>query len=246
MEATRIDNDLYNRLGERWYAATDDPVALLRAERRLVTPWIIDTVRARLGATARVLDVGCGAGLLSNPLAANGFSVTGVDLSEASLAVARQHDATSRVTYRIGDACDLSFDPGSFDVVCAMDVLEHVDHPETLVAGAARMLRPGGLFFFNTFNKNPLAWLVVIKGVEWFVRNTPPNMHVLELFIRPDDLRGMCAAGGLRVEKFVGLRPKFARAAFWRMLATGRVEDDFEFTFTASLLLGYGGIAVKT
>src|SRR6478752_4006725 len=195
--AIPVDNTIYDRLGERWYAADDDPVALLRAESRLRNPWVVAQILREQGRSAQVLDVGCGAGFLSNHLAREGFTVTGIDSSQASIDVASRHDETGKARYLLGDASRLPFPDGSFDVVCAMDFLEHVEEPAAIVAEMARVLKPGGAFFFHTFNRNPLAWLVIIKGVEWFVKNTPRHMHVLRLFIKPRELEQMCAASDL-------------------------------------------------
>jgi len=113
-----------------------------------------------------------------------------------------------------------------------------------VIREAARVLRPGGLFFASTFNRNWLSWLVVIKGVEWFVPNVPPNLHVWRLFITPQEMAQYCQAAGLRCIQFRGLRPRLNRA-FWRLLWTRVVPEDFEFTFTSSLLTGYLVMAEK-
>jgi 2-polyprenyl-6-hydroxyphenyl methylase/3-demethylubiquinone-9 3-methyltransferase len=243
-----VNNEIYDALGERWYGAHDDPIALLRAESRLRNPWIAAELRARFaahGKRPRVLDVGCGAGFLANHLAAEGFDVTGIDASTESLAVARRHDATGRARYDCGDACALPYPDASFDAVCAMDFLEHVEEPRRVVAEAARVLAPGGLFFFHTFNRNRLAWLVVIKGVEWFVRNTPKDLHVLRLFVKPEELEAMCAAHGLSLRALRGSAPRVLSRAFFAMLATGVVPEDFRFEFTASTRIAYTGFAEK-
>ena len=239
--ARPVNNALYDTLGERWYAADDDPVALLRAESRLRNPWVLEHIRARLGASARVLDVGCGAGFLSNYLAANALEVEGIDASAESLAVAQRHDASGSVRYVLGDALALPYADASFDAVCAMDFLEHVEDPEKVVAEASRVLRPGGLFFFHTFNRNPVAWLIVIKGVEWFVRNTPADMHVLRLFLKPSELQRFCGRAQLRTIALHGSSPVIWSRAFWRMLLTRVVPPDFRFQFTRSTLLAYTG-----
>lgn len=244
-EAGQVNNDIYHQLGERWYTAQDDPVALLRAESRMRNPWVAAELRRQLGMQAvRVLDVGCGAGFLSNHLAAAGFEVSGLDASAESLAVARRYDTTGRVRYEQGDAYELPYADGAFQVICAMDFLEHVEEPGRVVAECARVLQPGGLFFFATFNRNIVAWLVAIKGVEWFVKNTPPRLHQLRYFIKPTELRKMCATAGLQVESLRGSAPKLNRA-FWQMLATGIVSDAFAFQFTRSTLTGYIGWARK-
>jgi len=242
---TRVNNAIYGQLGARWYDAEDDPIALLRAESRLLAPWLASTVRAELGPKPRrVLDLGCGAGFLANYLGALGHEVTGLDASAEALQVATEHDPQRTVHYVQGDALNLPFTAGSFDVVCAMDFLEHVEPRGRVIAEAARVLAPGGLFFFHTFNRNLLAYLVIIKGVEWFVRNTPPRLHVLRLFSKPSEIRRECGERGLETLELRGVRPKLGWP-FWRMLLTGRVQRDFEFTFTRGTPLGFCGRARK-
>lgn len=242
----QVDNSLYESLGERWYEAQDDPVALLRAERRATNPWVEARIARFLpDRRCRVLDIACGGGFLSNYLADRGHDVTGIDLSTGSLSVARSRDESRSVAYVAADGARLPFADHRFDVVAAMDFLEHIEEPGRIVAEAARLLRPGGLFFFHTFNRNLLSWLVVIKGVEWFVRNTPPRMHVLRLFLTPSEVAAMCAQGGLHVREIVGSRPDVARPAFWKMLATRRVPEDFSFLLTRSTAMGYLGYAEK-
>ena len=245
--AAGINNAIYDELGERWYAATDDPVALLRAEGRLRTDWLLGVLRAQFGdQPLTVLDVGCGGGLLANPLALAGHTVTGVDLSPDSLAVARRHDATRSVTYLEQDARRLAFPDQQFEVVCMMDFLEHLEERDEAIREAARVLRPGGWLFFHTFNRTPLSWLVAIKGVEWFVRNAPRHMHVYRLFLKPAELAALCAPNRLVVEELRGVGPRVWTRSFLKLLFTGRVEDGFQFRFTRSLRVGYCGWARKT
>lgn len=249
MEGTKtnkVNNQLYSELGERWYNAKDDPVALLRAEKRLLAPWLIDSIsKEGLDLKSKVLDVGCGAGFLSNSLSISGYDVTAFDISAESLEIARLYDKTKKVNYLIADAYKFPFSDNSFDVVSAMDFLEHVDKPEVVILEVARVLKPNGIFFFSTFNKNWLAWLIVIKGVEWFVKNTPKNLHVLELFIKPEDLSNMLKKHKINVKEMLGIRPCFFTKAFLQMLLTGAVPDNFRFTFAKSLMIGYVGIAKK-
>lgn len=244
--SNKVNNELYHALGERWYKAKDDPVALLRAERRLLVPWIAQKIaETKKNTKCKILDVACGAGFVSNPLSSLGHSVTAFDVSEESIKIARQYDQTKQVNYLIADAYQFPFPDGSFDIVSAMDFLEHVDKPEAVIKEVARVLRPEGVFFFSTFNANYLAWLIVIKGVEWFVKNTPKNLHVLELFIKPEDLKVMLEKSGFKNSKMFGHRPDFLTLPFWQMLFTGEVSDQFSFKFTNSLLIGYVGIAIK-
>jgi 2-polyprenyl-6-hydroxyphenyl methylase / 3-demethylubiquinone-9 3-methyltransferase len=240
-----VNNDIYDQLGERWYTARDDPIALLRAESRARNPWIARSIRQVFPSNGvKVLDIGCGGGFLSNYLAKAGFIVTGLDAAAESLMIAQRYDATSSACYVMGDAYRLPYADNVFQAACAMDFLEHVDEPGRVLAEAARILEPGGLFFFATFNRNLLSWLFGVKGVEWFVKNTPPRMHILSHFIKPAELRTMCEESGLRINELRGFLPRFNRA-FWRMLVTGVVADDFSFQFARNILTGYIGIAVK-
>ncbi len=240
-----VNNDVYEELGEGWYNAQDNPIALLRAESRLRNPWIAAELSGALGSrNGDILDVGCGGGFLSNYLGALGHRVTGLDAARDALEIARRHDHTRRVRYELGDALNLPFADASFDAVCAMDFLEHVETPDRAIAEAARVLRPSGLFFFHTFNRNFLCWLVAIKGVQWFVRNTPRDLHVLRLFLKPEEVRSSCQAHGLASVAMRGVRPVLS-AAFWKLLLTRRVSTDFAFTFTRSTELGFSGLARK-
>jgi 2-polyprenyl-6-hydroxyphenyl methylase/3-demethylubiquinone-9 3-methyltransferase len=241
-----INNAIYDQLGERWYSASDDPVALLRAESRLRTAWVLAELEAHFGPRPlAILDVACGGGFLANALAAAGHVVTGVDLSRDSLEVARRHDPTGSAAYLAQDARSLDFPAAQFDVVCMMDFLEHLEERDAVIAEAARVLKPGGWLCFHTFNRTLLSWLVAIKGVEWFVRNTPPDMHVHALFLKPSELGALCARHGLAVELVRGVAPRVCTLPFLKLLFTGRVSDGFAFRFTRSQRIGYCGRARK-
>ncbi len=236
-----INNDFYHSLGEDWYLATSHPIALLRAENRLRNPWIA----SHLAASSNVVDLGCGAGLLTNMLSALGHNVTGVDQSSSTLEVARKFDKSKKVHYLKADAMATPLPASTFDAVCAMDLLEHIEKPQNVIQEAARLLKPGGLFFFHTFNRTALSWLFVIKGVEWCVKNAPSNMHVYDLFIRPEELSKWCKMYGMQVQTMKGVGLRWSEWPTWKMVLTRVVPDDLEFQFHASLKMGYSGVATK-
>lgn len=246
-----VNNEIYDQFGESWYTESSDAVVLLRTEGRLKNPWVEKVIISQLPnasrspGDARILDIGCGGGFLSNYLAEKGFRVVGVDQSESSLHTARRHDATQSVVYEQADAYHLPYPDGTFDVACAMDFLEHVEEPDRVVAEASRVLKPGGIFFFHTFNRNWISNLVVIKGMEWLIRNVPPRLHVHRLFIKPDELARMCESRSMPVQEMLGIRPKFGSFAVLKALMTGVVTESFRFEFTSSLAIAYAGYARK-
>jgi 2-polyprenyl-6-hydroxyphenyl methylase / 3-demethylubiquinone-9 3-methyltransferase len=159
-------------------------------------------------AGKRVLDVGCGGGILSEAMAGLGADVTGIDLSERALQVARLHllESKAAVTYRHAAVEDLARDqPASFDVLTCMEVLEHVPEPAQHVAACARVLKPGGLAFFATINRNPKSFLFAIVGAEYILGLLPRGTHQYEKFIRPAELTAWCRGADLSVERMIGM-----------------------------------------
>lgn len=240
-----INNVFYDDLHNQWHEACDHPIALLRAENALRNPWIEAVVKEKIGKKCRILDVGCGGGFLTNSLAAKGYEVCGIDLSQKSLDVAKAQDQTKSVQYARASAYELPFPSDHFDVVCAMDLLEHVEQPGQVIKEASRVLKKGGLFFFHTFNRNWLSYLMVIKGVEWCFYNAPQNMHVYSLFIKPRELKEICTNHNLQVESLLGVSPTMSCSSFWKMVFTRNVDERFRFAFTPSLRTGYSGYAIK-
>ena len=243
----QIDNSIYDTLGDRWYTAFDDPVALLRAESKTKVPWVLEKIKSHFAnfEKLKLLDVGCGAGFLSNSLATHGLQVTGLDVSADSLAVAKKYDKTQTAEYILGDAYRLPFPEASFDIVTAMDFLEHVDNPQLAIQEISRVLKPGGLFFFHTFNRNWLANIVIIQLVEKLVKNTPKNMHVIDLFITPEELSKMCLNSSMHVQQMTGIRPRFSTLTA-KSIWTGVVPEKFSFKLTGSLKLSYMGYATRS
>ncbi len=244
-EAKSINNDFYHDLGSKWHEGEDDALVLLRAENALRNPWINQIIDAHFQKKCSILDIGCGGGLLTNFLSLQGHIVSGLDISEKSLQQAQEKDVTKKACYTQGSAYHLPYKDEQFDVVCAMDLLEHVDSPSLVIAEASRVLKKDGLFFFHTFNRNFLSWLVIIKGVEWFVPNAPANMHIYPLFLKPAEIHTMCALNDMMVKEIKGVSPKFKSLAFWKMIFMRKLSSKIEFSFTSSLKTGYSGYALK-
>lgn len=240
-----INNAFYDELEEKWYSEWAHPIALLRKENETRNPWILETIDKHLGANRRVLDIGCGGGFLTNTLAQAGHDAFGIDLSLNSLKVAKAQDRTGKAHFIRADALHLPFLDHSFDAVCAMDLLEHVEKPALVIAEAARVLKKGGLFFFHTFNRNWLSWLIVIKGVEWWMPTTPRRLHVYNLFIKPQELRQWCQEQGIQVQEIKGLCPKLFSLPFLTSFIRRKVDEKVSFRFTSSLKTGYLGFGVN-
>lgn len=171
---------------------------------------ILNPVRARFVAQraglqgARVLDVGCGGGLLCEALARAGAKVTGIDLAPGMIEVARLHAAEQglAIDYRLCAAESLQ---EAFDVVTCMEMLEHVPDPAAMTATLARRVRPGGALFVSTINRNLKSFLLAIVGAEYLLRLIPRGTHEYQRLIRPAELSGWARAAGLQVLEIAGL-----------------------------------------
>jgi 2-polyprenyl-6-hydroxyphenyl methylase/3-demethylubiquinone-9 3-methyltransferase len=238
----KINNEFYDDLNERWLSASDHPIALLRAENMLRNPWIISHIQTG----AAILDIGCGAGLFTNEVAKKKpCKIFGVDQSIGALEIAKAFDETKSVVYQQANAEKLPFDDASFDIICAMDLLEHVENPKMVIAEASRVLKPGGKFFFHTFNRNFLSYLIIVKAVEKFIANTPKNLHLHSMFIKPKELNQMLCSYALVAKEWKGIRPVIFQKAWRKVLSGGIVPADFRFCFISSLSTGYCGFAEK-
>ncbi|MEK7697492.1 MAG: bifunctional 2-polyprenyl-6-hydroxyphenol methylase/3-demethylubiquinol 3-O-methyltransferase UbiG [Pseudomonadota bacterium] len=156
----------------------------------------------------RVLDIGCGGGILTEAMAALGADVTGIDLGEAPLAVAKLHlkESGRKVDYRRVSAEDMAHaQPGTYDVVTCLEMLEHVPDPASSVAACANLVKPGGQVFFSTINRNPKSFLFAIVGAEYLLKLLPRGTHEYLKFIRPSELERMCRAAGLNVRELTGM-----------------------------------------
>ena len=155
-------------------------------------------------------------------------------------------DGTRR--YELGDALALPHADASFDAACAMDFLEHVEEPAAVVKEMARVLRPGGLWFFHTFNRTRRADWIAIRAMARFVANVPEDLHVLRLFVKPEELRAAATIAGLTVDELFGTRPALdprGLAHLARIAFTGRVSPSFRFVRTNSLAMGYLGCGTR-
>jgi len=175
---------------------------------------ILNPVRTRFVAErtklsgARLLDVGCGGGLLCESLVAAGARVTGIDLAEGMIEVAKLHAAEQSVDidYRVADAESVAAaEPGAFDVVTCMEMLEHVPEPATTVATLGRLVRPGGSVFISTINRNLKSFLLAIVGAEYLMKLIPRGTHEYERLIRPAELASWGRAAGLGLREVAGL-----------------------------------------
>ncbi len=156
----------------------------------------------------RVVDVGCGGGILAESMSALGALVTGIDLAEKPLQMARLHllDSHLEVDYQLTSAEQLASEsPESFDAVTCMEMLEHVPDPDSIVRACAQLVMPGGHVFFSTLNRNPKAYAMAILGAEYLMRLLPRGTHDYERFIKPSDLARMARAAGLHVTVFRGM-----------------------------------------
>ena len=159
-------------------------------------------------AGKKVLDVGCGGGILCEALAQRGASVTGIDMGEAPLQVARLHGLESdvKVEYQQITAEDMAAQhPGEFDVVTCLEMLEHVPDPASVVAACATLVKPGGHVFLSTINRNPKSYLFAIVGAEYILRLLPKGTHQHKKFLRPSELNRWARQAGLIAQDIIGM-----------------------------------------
>jgi 2-polyprenyl-6-hydroxyphenyl methylase / 3-demethylubiquinone-9 3-methyltransferase len=184
-----------------------NPVRLAFIRDRLATHFGRDIRQTRPFAGLKLLDIGCGGGLASEPLARLGFAVTGIDAGEAMLDVARGHAAESGVAvdYRQATAEDLAAAAEQWDAVLALEVVEHVASPALFLAAAARLVKPGGAFVAGTINRTPKAFLFAIVGAEYVLGWLPRGTHRWNKFLRPSEIARELRRHGLALQEVAGL-----------------------------------------
>ena len=194
----------FNALAERWW----DPNSEFRPLHD-INPLRLNYIDERLGLPGkRVIDIGCGGGLLSEGMARRGATVTGIDLGEAPLAVARLHAEKSGVEVEyLQVLAEESGEQraGEYDAVTCLEMLEHVPDPASVIRACAKLVKPGGQVFFSTINRNPKAFLFAIVGAEYVLRLLPRGTHEYAKLIRPSELAGWSRDAGLDVRDTTGM-----------------------------------------
>ncbi|CAM3783945.1 bifunctional 2-polyprenyl-6-hydroxyphenol methylase/3-demethylubiquinol 3-O-methyltransferase UbiG [Bordetella sputigena] len=203
--ADQAELDKFSALAARWWDP-DSEFKPLHAINPLRLEWIRQTAGSLAGK--RILDVGCGGGILSESMAAEGAEVTGIDLAEKSLKVARLHGLESgvKVEYRAVAVEQLAQEqPGRYDIVTCMEMLEHVPDPASVVRACAGLVKPGGWVFFSTLNRNPKSFLFAIIGAEYLLRLLPRGTHSYESFLKPSELAAAARMAQLQPVKITGM-----------------------------------------
>lgn len=205
MNADPAELQKFSDLAHRWW----DPNSEFKPLHD-INPLRLDWIERTAGlAVKKVLDVGCGGGLLSEGMAARGATVTGIDLSEKALGVARLHllETGRQAEYRLIAAEALADEqPGAFDIVTCLEMLEHVPDPAQTIAACARLVKPGGQVFFSTLNRNPKSYLLAVLGAEYVLKMLPKGTHDYAKFIRPSELARWARASDLEPAELIGMR----------------------------------------
>lgn len=204
VNADQLELDKFSALAHRWW----DPNSEFKPLHD-INPLRLDYIDSIAKITGkRVLDVGCGGGILAESMAVRGADVTGIDMAEKPLKVAKLHllESGQKVDYRLQAVEQLAEEqPGSFDVVTCMEMLEHVPSPESIVRACARLVKPDGFVFFSTLNRNAKSYLFAVVGAEYILNMLPKGTHEYAKFLKPSELSRMARNAGLDVRDLTGL-----------------------------------------
>lgn len=205
--ATNVDPQeiaKFEALAERWWDTNSEFRPLHE-----INPLRLNYIDERVSLPGKtVIDIGCGGGLVSEGMARRGAKVTGIDLGEAPLAVARLHAEKEgvEVEYLNIPAEQIAAQrAGQYDAVTCLEMLEHVPDPASIIAACAQLVKPGGQVFFSTINRNPKAFMFAIVGAEYVLRLLPRGTHEYKKFIRPSELAAWCRDAGLQVRDTTGM-----------------------------------------
>ena len=224
----------FNQLAATWWDSAG-PMRPLHVMNGLRLDYVLEQIAQRFGRQPgdlqglRIADIGCGAGLVCEPLAARGAQVVGVDAASKSIAAARLHAADSglAIDYRVGEPQAVLRDGETFDVLLLLEVVEHVDHLQTFVRDASRKLKPGGLLLVSTINRTARSWLTAIVGAEVIFRVLPRGTHRWAQLVRPDELNQAAQACGLlpHDRRGMGYLPVLHRAWWTRSLSVNYIAS---------------------
>jgi len=202
--ADPIELEKFSLLAHKWW----DPNSEFKPLHD-INPLRLNYIDRHAGLAGKtVLDVGCGGGILSESMAGLNANVSGIDLSDKALQVAKLHllESGQHVNYRKIAVEDLAAEqPGHYDIVSCMEMLEHVPDPQSIVAACAKLAKPGGWVFFSTLNRNPKSYLFAILGAEYVLKLLPRGTHDYARFIKPSELAQFCRNAGLSVTDLIGM-----------------------------------------
>ena len=257
---SRIDNDMYQNDGDQWWKGNNVYHLLKGSVNPCRFPYFVNTYSQTLkrNPTGKLaIEVGCGGGILAEEIASAGFTLIGIDPAEKSLETAREHAKifNLQIDYRPGTGENIPFPANHFDVVFCCDVLEHVRDLPKCIAEFSRVLKPGGVFFFDTFNRNLLSKLIVIKiWQEWkSTAMMPPNLHVYEMLIKPKELEELMKANNFEQTEFKGMSPTINPIRMIQLLrqrASGKItyeelSNQMKLKQSNDTMVGYMGYGIK-
>jgi 2-polyprenyl-6-hydroxyphenyl methylase / 3-demethylubiquinone-9 3-methyltransferase len=204
INADPMELEKFSQLAHRWWDANSEFKPLHE-----INPLRLNYIDEIAGLKGKAtIDVGCGGGILSESMAAHGAIVTGIDLSDKALKVAKLHllESGHQVDYRKVTVETLATEqPHHYDIVTCMEMLEHVPDPASVIQSCARLVKPGGWVFFSTLNRNPKSYLYAIIGAEYILKLLPRGTHEYAKFIKPSELARMARSAGLMESRIIGM-----------------------------------------